>query len=75
VRKIFVLRTPDRTLFAVQLNGRATVDWPRYGGQDLWMLFPSTGPGYARTWYLVPHDELFARFKTKHGHTPRRSNS
>jgi hypothetical protein len=35
------------------------------------MLFPSTvyRTDVPRTWYLVPHDDLFARFEAKHGHT------
>jgi hypothetical protein len=74
-----VLRTPapDGKLLAVQLKGRATVDLKRYGGRGLWMLFPSTvyQPDAARTWYLVPHDDLFARFEAKHGRTPKWSNA
>jgi hypothetical protein len=35
-----ILRTPDGELLAVQLKARPEVDWNRYGGKSLWVLFP-----------------------------------
>ena len=59
-----VLRAPppSRHLLSVQLKARLTVDQPRYGGRDIWMLFPARSyeHGTSRDWYLIPHDTLFA---------------
>ena|ERR1700687_3448486 len=65
-----ILRTPRQKLLAVQLKGRMTVDWNRYGKKSLWMLFPSTKfrAGVGRKWFLVPHDKLYKLMKVKHGH-------
>jgi hypothetical protein len=48
-------------LIKVQLKGRAYVDKPRYGGKNLWMLFPSGkfSPTERREWFLIEHDVLF----------------
>jgi hypothetical protein len=35
-----VVRTPQGELRAVQMKGRPTVDWRRYGGVNVWMLVP-----------------------------------
>lgn len=35
-----IIRTPTGMLRPVQLKGRPSVEWARYGGQGLWMLFP-----------------------------------
>lgn len=63
----------DGMLIPVQLKGRATVDRPRYGGRELWMLFPSAvfDPYRTRRWYLVPHDALFAYVEVKHGQSAK----
>src|SRR5258708_13769158 len=65
-----ILRTPKGKLLAVQLKGRMTVDWNRYGKKSLWMLFPSTKfrASVGRKWFLVPHDKLYKLMKVKHGH-------
>lgn len=66
-----VIRTPDGELRPVQLKGRPSVDIARYGGRRIWMLFPDPSgclPG--RPWYFVPHDELFAWVKNRHGTAP-----
>lgn len=68
-----VVMAPGGHLRRVQLKGRPYVEWKRYGGRDLWMLFPSAPWRFnaARTWYLVPHDTFFAWVKARHGHTPK----
>jgi hypothetical protein len=59
---------PSNELRAVQLKGRPTVDFKRYGGRGLWMLFPSAPySSQPRTWYLVPHDKLHEWVKDRHG--------
>jgi hypothetical protein len=65
-----VVRTPKGKLRAVQLKGRQRVDEKKYGGRSLWMLFPDSTfeAGKERAWYLVPHDILFKRMKSLHGH-------
>ena len=67
-----ILRNLRGGLIKVQLKGRLTVDWDRYGKKDLWMFFPNSiyEEGVKRVWYLVPHDKLFRMAKAKHGHTP-----
>jgi hypothetical protein len=58
-----------RLLHAVQLKGRPHVE-RRHLGKDLFMLFPDPqGVPLCRAWYLIPHDELYSRLKTRHGHT------
>lgn len=66
-----ILRTPDGELLTVQMKGRPQVDWHKYGGQSLWMLFPEPGCVAGRRWFLVPHDELYSWTKGKHGRAPR----
>lgn len=68
-----VVRDPAGVLTGVQLKGRPLVDWRRYGGRQLLMLFPSApyAPGAARMWFLVPHDLFFDWVKALHGHTPK----
>jgi hypothetical protein len=63
-----VIRTPGGKLLVVQMKSRPTVDWPRYGGRHIWMLFPDPkGPKPGRPWFLVKHDELYAWVKNRHG--------
>jgi hypothetical protein len=68
-----ILRTPTGELRAVQLKGRPTVDWNRYGSQSLWMLFPGPKSNTAsrRKLFLVPHDKFHEWVKGRHGHTPK----
>ena len=68
-----ILRIRSGELRTVQLKSRPTVDWKRYGGQSLWMLFPGPqiGTGLARKWFLVPHDELYKWVKNRHRHAPK----
>ena len=66
-----VLRAPSGDLLPVQLKGRPTVDWPRYGGKSIWMLFPDPQGAIGRSWYLVPHDEFFNWVKNRHGRAPK----
>jgi hypothetical protein len=72
-----VVRTPSGDLVAVQLKGRAYVGYARYGQRNLWMLFPSASfkSEARRQWYLVPHDDLFAYIKDRHGHAPGWNNA
>jgi len=71
-----VVRTPQGELRAVQMKGRPTVDWRRYGGLNVWMLFPDPkGACPGRAWFLIPHDELFAWVKARHGAAPGWSNA
>jgi DNA-binding transcriptional regulator YiaG len=67
-----VLRTPapQQKFIVVQLKARPDVNNASYGGRDIWMLFPSEAVT-PRTWYLIPHDTLFAWFKERHGHTEK----
>jgi hypothetical protein len=69
-----VLRAPDQELRAVQLKGRPTVDWNRYGKEkSIWMLFPDPKSSAAtqRRWFLVPHNEFYKWLKARHGHAPK----
>lgn len=55
-----VVRTPDGSLRTVQLKGRPTVEWARYGGRQIWMLFPDpAGPIPGRNWFLIDHDAFY----------------
>jgi hypothetical protein len=69
-----VLRAPSGDLLPVQLKGRPTVDWPRYGGKSIWMLFPDPKGTLGRSWYLVPHDKFFDWVKNRHGRAPKWQN-
>ncbi len=65
-----ILRDPTGELRAVQLKARPLVDWSRYGGKNIWMLFPDpkgTIPG--RDWFLIMHDTLFENMLQEHGGT------
>jgi hypothetical protein len=63
-----IVRTPSQKLRAVQLKSRMSVDRNKYGGNSLWMLFPSTKfrPDVRREWFLVPHDELYKLMQRRH---------
>jgi hypothetical protein len=69
-----VLRTPEGALRSVQLKSRPHVDWKKYGGRGVWMLFPDPAFKLGRDWFLIEHDLLFTTFKEWHGHTPGWSN-
>ena len=58
-----VIRTPSGKLLTVQLKGRPTVNNPKYGAHDIWMLFPDPKK---RDWFLVPHKALYAWVERKH---------
>jgi hypothetical protein len=68
-----IIRIPSGELRAVQLKGRPTVDWVKYGNSFLWMLFPGPKSNTAtgRTWFLVPHDRFYEWVKDRHSHTPK----
>jgi len=64
-----ILRHPCGELRVVQLKGRPAVNWNKYGGQSLWMLFPDPkSTDLERKWFLVPHDQLHGWMERKHGH-------
>jgi hypothetical protein len=43
----------------------------RYGGSEMWMLFPDpTGDIPGRPWFFIRHDELFNWYKKRHGGAP-----
>lgn len=66
-----VIRASDGELRSVQMKGRPMVEWRRYGGRDIWMLFPDPlGRQPGRSWFLVKHDELFTWVKNRHGAAP-----
>ncbi|HVB67503.1 MAG TPA: hypothetical protein VNE67_06560 [Acetobacteraceae bacterium] len=66
-----VIRALDGELRAAQMKGRPTVDRRRYGGREIWMLFPDpTGAKPGRPWFFVKHDELFAWVKNRHEAAP-----
>ena len=67
-----VVREPGGKLSAVQLKGRPTVEWARYGYREILMLFPDPKPpGANRDWFLVGHDEFFKWVEKKHGASPK----
>jgi hypothetical protein len=67
-----VIRSPAGVLRPVQLKARPYVDWPRYGGRQIWMLFPHPGqPIEQRDWFLVPHDAFFTWVKARHGNAAK----
>jgi hypothetical protein len=50
------------------MKGRPVVEWQRYGGRDIWMVFPDPlGSQPGRPWFFIKHDELFAWVKNRHG--------
>lgn len=66
-----VIRAPDGELRPVQMKGRPSVEWRRYGGRQIWMLFPDpSGRKPGRPWFFIKHDDLFSRVKNRHGAAP-----
>lgn len=56
----------------MQLKGRPTVEWLRYGGRSIWMLFPDPhGPFPGRDWFLVDHDTFYAWVADRHGQSAK----
>src|SRR5258708_2305161 len=57
-----ILREPCGQLRVTQLKSCPTVNRLKYGGKDIWMLFPDTNIPTAsgRKWFLVPHDLFYA---------------
>ncbi|MDP8994332.1 MAG: hypothetical protein M3N07_05005 [Pseudomonadota bacterium] len=72
-----VLRSPNGDLRPVQLKGRPFVNRARYGGNGLWMLFPSASFNFSgtREWYLIPHDMLYDYVAQRHGAAPNRNEA
>jgi len=68
---LVIRKLGNDALLLVQMKSRPMVHWSRYGGRNIWMLFPDPGgviPG--RPWFLIKHDELFECFKEQHGTSP-----
>lgn len=66
-----VIGTPDGELHSVQVKRRPAVEWRRYGGRNIWMLFPDPrGSRPGRPWFLIRHDESFEWVKDRHGAAP-----
>ena len=71
-----VVRTPDGSLRTVQLKGRPTVEWARYGGRQIWMLFPDpSGAIPGRNWFLIDHDVFYRWVENRHGSTTKWNQS
>ena len=66
-----IVRTPDADLRAVQLKATPDVNWKKYGGKSLWMLFPDPKSAGPRKWFLVPHDKLYKWAESEHGQAPK----
>lgn len=66
-----MVRAPDGELRPVQMKARPMIDWSRYGGHQVWMLFPDpAGEIPGRIWFLIEHDELLAWMKERHAAAP-----
>jgi hypothetical protein len=66
-----ILRSPAGELLGVQLKARPTVELAKYGGKNIWLLFPDpSGMIPGRDWFLVLHDVLFEYEKGEHGTAP-----
>jgi hypothetical protein len=64
-----LIRDPrTETYCGVQLKAGAVVDI-KYFKKNLFLLFPDRSGDDIR-WFLIPHDDLFAWMKDRHGHTP-----
>lgn len=49
------------------MEGRPTVEWRRYGGRKIWMLFPDPADcKTGRLWFFIQHDKLFTWMKDRH---------
>jgi len=69
-----ILRVPQSgKLRGVQLKSCPDVNWKKYGGKLLWMLFPDpkSRTAWGREWFLVPHDLFYEWTKVRHGHAPK----
>ena len=67
----FAVKSPEGKFFSCQLKSRCTVEKKRYGGRDIWMVFPGAGEPMKRDWYFIEHDLLFKHLKKKHGKAPK----
>jgi hypothetical protein len=67
-----IVRCPNGDLRLVQMKGRPTVEWKRYGKKQIWMLFPDPkGSKPGRPWFFVEHDRFYDWVKKRHGSTPK----
>jgi hypothetical protein len=70
-----VIRTPVGDLRSVQMKSRPTVEWRRYGGRHIWMLFPDPkGPKPGIPWFFIKQDELYGWIKKRHAIGKRGAN-
>ena len=67
----FIVQTPENNFLKCQLKSRAYVHWNKYGGKNIYMVFPGQGDSFQREWYLMPHDTLFEKLKEIHGSAPK----
>jgi len=67
----FLIATTNGLLQKCQLKSRALVQWKKYGGKNIYMVFPGIGEPMQREWYVVPHDKLFHTLKEIHGSAPK----
>ena len=70
----FIIKTPTDNILKCQLKSRSWVEWDRYGGKNIFMIFPGIGEVMKRDWYLVAHDKLFIIQKKQHGHANKWAN-
>jgi hypothetical protein len=63
----FLLTDPIDNVLKCQLKSRALIHPNKYGGKNIWMIFPGKGAPFARDWFLIPHDKLHELLKAKHG--------
>ncbi len=55
-KDLVIIRTPDGELRPVQMKGRPSVEWRRYGGRQIWMPAVNLGQSPKTRLSLGPHD-------------------
>ena len=63
----FLVKSPRGEFFSCQLKSKCVVEKRKYGGRNIWMVFPGKGKPMKRDWYFIEHDLLFDHLKKKHG--------
>lgn len=67
----FVVKSPQGEFFSCQLKSKCVVEKRKYGGRNIWMVFPGKGEPMKRDWYFIEHDLLFEHLKRRHGKAPK----